>query len=357
MITLEDGVLQFRFPEVHEQARCSIKFQRTLRIPDDGKNYPLPPGLGRFPMRHLDDHAARLPEAWHRRGGVMLPMHQAEAMWIDFGSERSLHAGAVNYPFAIKVATGKVCALTGDTWMNHLNRDLQDYVVAPRQRWLDGYCVGKGVIRQFVAMPLHEGYTAEEQLTGAATYGGLQIVAYPMKRERYEQLAREYEQLVRRCKQRAGEVSEVTKAVLLRSLEKEKVFYSKSPNFGLSPGGRMRQSIRDDHHGLDAWDQRHASRCFVTIVNSAQWMAVTRERPPTNPPSAKTYTEMGLPWFDYYDGDAEAVAGAEKLKTLASVAQVAENKGATPLPDNDSVDITNIVRLGNQKARPVRECE
>ena len=180
MITLENDVLEFRFPEVHEKARCSIEFQRTLRIPDDNNDYPLPPGLGQFPLRHLDDFATRCPEAWRRRGGVLLPMHQAEALWINFGSG--------SYPFAVKIATGKVCALTGDVWVNHLNRDPQDYVVLPEQPWLDGYCVEKGVIRQFVAMPLGEGYTVEEQLTGAAMHGGLQIVAYPMKRERYEAL-------------------------------------------------------------------------------------------------------------------------------------------------------------------------
>ena len=84
MITLNDNALQFRFPEVHDDARCSIEFQRTLRIPDDDKVYPLPPGLGRFPMRHLDDYARRLPDAWRRRGGVILPMHQAEALWVNF---------------------------------------------------------------------------------------------------------------------------------------------------------------------------------------------------------------------------------------------------------------------------------
>ena len=44
----------------------------------------------------------------------------------------------------------------------------------------------KGVIRQFVAMPLGAGYTAEEQITGKAEHGGLQIVVYPMKREVFE---------------------------------------------------------------------------------------------------------------------------------------------------------------------------
>ena len=179
MIVLDDDRLEFRFPEVHAAARCTIEFQRTLRIPDDGKDYPLPPGLGAFPLRHLDDYAAGLPESWRERGGVIAPMHQAEALWINFGS---------NYPFAIKVATGKICAITGEVWINHLNLDPQDYAVLPDQPWLDGYCVEKGIIRQFVAMPLGEGYTVEEQLSGTAVHGGLQLVAYPMKAAYYEAL-------------------------------------------------------------------------------------------------------------------------------------------------------------------------
>ena len=159
MIVLEDNCLEFRFPEVHAAARCGIEFQRTLRIPDDGRDYPLPPGLGCFPLRHLDDYAERLPESWRVRGGVLAPMHQAEALWINFHSD---------YPFAVKVATGKVCAITGEAWVDHLNRDPQDYAALPEQPWLDGYCVEEGVVRQFVAMPLGEGHTVEEQLTGAA---------------------------------------------------------------------------------------------------------------------------------------------------------------------------------------------
>ena len=89
----------------------------------------------------------------------------------------------------------------------------------------------------------------------------------------------------------------------------------------------MKQEIYDDRYGLDAWDQRHVSRCFVTVVNSAQWMAVTGEQPPTRPPTAKQYTEAGLPWFDYYGGDAEVISGAEKLAGIKSVAQIAGEQG------------------------------
>ena len=81
MITLEDDSLTFRFPDVHEEAVCEIHFQRTLRLPDDGRTYPLPAGLGSFPLRHIDDFEG-LPEAFRKRGGVVMPMWQAEAMWV-----------------------------------------------------------------------------------------------------------------------------------------------------------------------------------------------------------------------------------------------------------------------------------
>ena len=330
MIVIEDNRLEFSFPEVHAAARCRIEFQRTLRIPDDGRDYPLPPGLGRFPLRHLDDYAERLPESWRERGGVIAPMHQAEALWINFDS---------GYPFAVKVATGKICAITGDSWVDRLNRDPQDYAVLPEQPWLDGYCVEEGVIRQFVAMPLGEGYTVEEQLTGAAVHGGLQLVAYPMKAARYE--AMRQPTFYKRRKVPFSDSLDTVSAPMMAPM-------------GLAPGGRMKQEIYDDFYGLDAWDQRHGSRCFVSLLNTTQWMAVTGTRPPSEPPTARDYAASGLPWFDYYGGDTQAVAGSDKLRGLASVAQHAKATGQEPLPDNETIATPPVVRVG--KRRVVREC-
>ena len=330
MIVLDNNSLECSVPEVHEEACCSISFQRTLRIPDDGSDYPLPPGFGCFSLRHLDDYANQLSAEWSARGGILMPMHQAEAMWINF----SAHAA---YPFAVKVATGKVCAITGDSWVDHLNSDPQDYLVLPDQPWLDGYCVDNGVIRQFVAMPLGDGYTVEEQLTGAAEHGGLQIAAYPMKRERYEALMAD-------------------RSYRHAQLEESGLVYDSSP-MGLAPGGRMKQDIYEDPHGLDAWDQRHVSRCYVTILNSAQWLAVTGEIPPDEPPTAQQYTDAGLPWFDYYREGPSAVPGATRLlKRAKSVAQTGAKKGASPLPHNETLTVRRRVRLGARVVRRVREC-
>ena len=187
MITLENDTLVFRFPEVHEDAVLAVNFQRTLRIPDDDTTYPLPPGIGNFPLRHVDDHAENIPASWIDHGGTVLPMYQSEAMWLCFGNGGwGGFDGSGPYPFAIKVATGKIDAVTGEPWSNGIGRSPQNYMVSPEQPWLDGYCVEKGIIRQFVAMPLGSGYSAEEQITGEAEHGGLQIIAYPMKASAYE---------------------------------------------------------------------------------------------------------------------------------------------------------------------------
>ena len=330
MITLERDRLTFRFPEVHEDAQCSINFQRTLRIPDDDKDYPLPPGLGSFPLRHLDDFAERVPDGWIEHGGVIMPMHQAEAMWLSFETGPYEE----EYPFAIKIATGKINAVTGDSWVNHLNQDPQDYITIPRQPWLDGYCVEKGTVRQFVAMPLGEGYSVEEQVTGTAEHGGLQIIVYPMKAELYEKIPKS---------------TGIEGGIFCLEPQDSRV------SMGLAPGGRMKQKIYDDEYGLDAWDQRYSRRCFVTIANSLVWAEITGERPPTAPPTAADYTNVGLPWFDYYDVDAKALEGAEALGNLSSVAKMGKDMGKTPLPENESVEAERIIKLRKEAARPVRE--
>ena len=103
MIELKQDALFFSFPEVHERARLRIEFQRTLRIPDDGRDYPLPPGLGRFPVRHVDDFAKEVPEVWLRHGGVTLPMYQSEAMWLNENStnENALMVRGLSLVFLI----------------------------------------------------------------------------------------------------------------------------------------------------------------------------------------------------------------------------------------------------------------
>ena len=123
------------------------------------------------------------------------------------------------------------------------------------------------------------------------------------------------------------------------------VLEDSTPDMGLAPGGRMKQEIYDDPYKMEDWDLEASSRCFVHLCNSMVWRQVTGDTPPTVPPTSKEYNDAGLPWFDYYDDQAVAVAGSKKLDKLESVAIMAEKKGDVPLPENESVTPERIVEL------------
>lgn len=345
MIELKTDKLVVSFPELPEQPQLTIDFQRTLRIPDDGKDYPLPPGLGSFPLRHIDDFAQRVPGGWLKRGGVLLPMWQAEALWLNF-RPRALDSRGTPYRFAIKVATGKVSAVTGESWRRGLTRNPQDYLVVPGQRWLDGYCVEKGIIRQFVAMPLGEGYSVEEQLTGEAEFGGMQIEVFPMRLDIFNE------------RFPVKPEPEFLQDTNIRFSARGTPSAGAARSMGLAPGGRMRQEIFQDPFSIHDWDTEHGSRCFIHLVNSTGWQALTGQRPPTHPLTARHYTDAGYPWFDYYDAELKAVDGSEILAGLKSVKAIGEQKGTSPLPENNSVSVTNLINLrAGLQPQQVRESD
>ncbi len=259
MIELKSDRLVVSFSELSRDAVLTIDFQRTLRIPDDGKDYPLPPGLESFPLRHIDDHADRVPAAWLKRGGVLLPMYQSEALWLNFRAQH-VPDRETSYPFAVKVATGKINAATGESWRDGLSRNPQDYLVVPTQPWLDGYCVEKGIIRQFVAMPLGEGYTVEAQLTGEAEVGGVQIEVFPMKLAVFE---KRFPKVSRRVFREAMMDTQCCLAAPMAGM-------------GLAPGGRMRQEIYEDPYSIHDWDTDQRSRCFVT--DERRWVDAKAQR-------------------------------------------------------------------------------
>jgi hypothetical protein len=242
-------------------------------------------------------------------------MWQAEACWIAFDSP-------TGYPMAVKVAAGKINAVTGRPWSDALNHDEQDFFEVPAQPWLDGFCVTKGTVRQFVAMPLGRGYTAEEQITGASEFGGVQLLVRPLRGEIWEG---------RKCA-RMSEVEEFTllRCVTLAHRTAEPVA------MGLAPGGSIRQHIAEATESPRHWAPKEAQqRCFVHLVNSAEWQRLAGSAPPTQPPSAADYTRAGLPWFDWYS-DQPSVDGSTMLDELQTVLQLGYAKGEKPLPENES---------------------
>ena len=315
MITLQHEQLVFRFPHIDDDAGVRIDFQRTLRLPDDGRDYHLPPGLGRFPLRHIEDFDLGVSNHRKARGGIIMPMFQTDAMWLNFSS---LGYGRQKLPVALKIGAGKINAVSGEKWTDGLSQDPQNYVVLPDQPWIDGFNVAKGKVRQFVAMPLGQEYTVEEQIDPKSDVGGTQIEAIPMKKEAYEKLKAEQEE------------ASSAKFGLIMSMKCE------SMEMGLGMGGSIRQEIYDDEYGLDAWDLDNSQRCFIMLTNAEQWMAITGEEPPLSPISAEDYSKAGLPWFDYYGGDRKTIEGAKALGNIKSIKSIAHEKRDPVWPEKKS---------------------
>jgi hypothetical protein len=355
MLQLTHDSLVFSFPDVHPDAKVRISFMRTLRIPDDGKTYPLPPGLSTFPLRLVDDFKDRIPLSWKEHGGVMLPMFQSEAMWLNFSSQYIQRHGA--YPFVVKVATGKRSALTGEAWTSELRA--KDYCVVPTQPWLDGYVVEKDTIRQFVAAPLGMGFTAEEQITGKAEFGGLQIEVMPMKREVFDRrFPKQETSMLRGMMSLSDQLNEQGASYNMMGFA---AAAAAAPDMGLAPGGRMKQEVFEDPYEFSDWNQGHHGRCFVHLTNSLAWRAITKHEPPTVPVTAEDYTSHGLPWFEHYADGVRALRksldGTKLTKDLKSVLELGFQKGFSILPENESVAIKSdqVVKLGTPNKDEVRD--
>lgn len=288
---------------------CTIRLERTLRLPDDGKTYPLPPSLGAFPIVPVADHAERVPARWREAGGFIVPMYQREALWLNF-------LGHEWHPVAIKVGVGKVNAISGARWDHRLRARPQDYLVCPPQPWLDGIKTDDGAIRQFVAMPLGAGFTVEGQVTGAEQFGGLQLVVFEAKRGKFPEENPTPPGFARR-------------GLAEGSAPLQPLAAPPSAEMGLGAGGKMTQAIYPDPHGVGTWDERNTGEVIIHIVNSEQYRAITGIAPPPTPVDAAEYTSHGYPWYKLYDEEKGDIAASDTLQKVRSVQELDREKGST----------------------------
>lgn len=177
-------------------------------------------------------------------------------------------------------------------------------------------------VRQFIAMPLGQGYTAEEQFTGKAEFGGIQIIVYPMKKEKYLK------------------PKEMMKLYCIRAT-------MDCSTMGIAAGGRIKQEIYEDEYGYEVWDKNISNRCFINIANSEQWTQITNTLPPNNPMTAEDYSAQGLPWFDYYS-DNKVLKNEGLLSKLKGVASLWLDKKGTTLPNNHSIKEIKVKPIGKR---------
>jgi hypothetical protein len=364
-----------------------VRFQRTLRLPETG-THPLPPGLGDFPVRRVEDYPQTASEEMRARGGVMLPVYLREAMWMHFGGSTE--------PAALQVGVGKVCAVSGKPWSGTLARDPQNYLVLPRQPWLDGINSGKGTVRQFVAVPLGLGATVEGQVTGEEVFGGVQLQSFPLNDE---QLALWRKEERRRAERETaiglvggGGLFAGTGPVPMPPPGAAPVpppssgFTAPAPGggplppgapygaappaaapmfgapaaapraqaaMGLGVGGSMRQEVYRDTWPRGSWAGTPAGRIFVHLVTPPEWRRITGEAPPPSPVDRAAYTRAGLPWFEYYD-DEDAAHDLDPADALGTVKPVGDWLGddldpwQAPAPGQ-------VKPLGDAPGKPIQD--
>jgi len=267
----KDGLL-FSFPEVHPEARCSIIFQRTLRVPEDSGSYPVPPGLGRFALESIDDHRDSVPDSW-AGGGAFLPMYQSEALLVIFVGW---------YPFAIKVTSGGVNAVTGKKMQDEKYWRPQDYVVFPKRPWMEWFCVGNGRARQFVAMPTGKDFGSARGHGEACPGEDIRITAHPMRADAY------------------GEYRARRSALMSDGVGIDGVWNASVPGKNIF----QRRGERDGEFGQGSWELSAESGCSIYPVNTRDYARITGHTPPGKPPTRVEYTEAGLPWYGEYSEDA-----------------------------------------------------
>ncbi|KAK5199828.1 hypothetical protein LTR47_001715 [Exophiala xenobiotica] len=320
-----------------------ISFKRTVRVPDNCDHSKLPPDLGNFPLFKTKDYGHALPASMVAKGGLSMPMHSREAMWINFSGST---------PFAVKVYVGSVNAVSGEAAAETENAKLdrlahssekekvQDYVVVPHQQWLDGVTCDSGFVQQFVAMDLGNGYTVEAQVTGQEARGGLQFEITPVNlgylfSVQVKRLGGETTELpigahstvadVKRLialkegipafDQRliyAGRQLEDSQLVLeLTEGDETATFHlvlrmrgggGPRPNncreMGIAVGGFIEQGIVHDPYPAAAWNTAATVVFNVQILNASTFEAVTGILAPETPITMETYSNLGLPFFE-----------------------------------------------------------
>lgn len=262
-----------------------ISLERTIRVPEDDQEHWLPPTFGSFELTPTDYDLLKLPDEIKRRRGICFPIYEHEALWLNF----RLESDHFTLPVALRIAAGKINAVSGQIWSETTPNE-QDYIVVPDQPWLDGFNSGNNVIRQFVATEMGESQSVEAHLTGEEAWGGIQVLAIPMKPVHYAKMIAE--QIAER--DRFGGFES-------KSMDIEMCCESPSMSMGLGAGGKIRQTIETDPYGVDAWDFSRAQRLFISMINAGAWEAVSGESPHPSPIDAKTYNKSGGKWF-HLDG-------------------------------------------------------
>ncbi|CVK91361.1 uncharacterized protein FMAN_09498 [Fusarium mangiferae] len=366
----------------------TITFRRTIRVPDNKNTSGLPPDQGAFPLFKIQDYARTFPLSMAQKGGMFIPMYQREALWIKFESTKT---------YAIRIHVGNVNIVSGEpnvpNYATELRRrqllkkekSIQDYIVVPDQKWIDGVATAPGQVKQFVAMPIGTGTSVECQMNGEETSAGIQLDITRLD----PLLSGPKDNINVMVKELGGKISNYflsrfSRVETLKSFVKAKVgvdvacqtlvwasqnlkdklrlcdynlengavlhlftrlrggsLMIQEQEMNIAAGGLIRQNIVE--HPKGEYKKTSQITINLQILNSVSFKRVTGQEPPKSPISAATYAKAGHPFFSLDEGPTTISGNFSDLQSIAQLKGRPErNVGGIPILDVETKEILRV---------------
>ncbi|KIV87468.1 hypothetical protein PV11_03011 [Exophiala sideris] len=373
-----DNVVEIRRENGFE--RLEISFKHTVRVPDNSDKSDLPPDMGTFPLYKTEQYAQSLPDSIVAKRGIFLPMYQREAMWLNFEASGpfavKIYAGSINVVSGEPIAESHETKLRRQAFLSR-NQCLQDYIVVPGQKWLDGFATSDGVVRQFIATKLGDGYTVEAQFTGQEVYGGLQIEITPAivniksGQKTFSIVVQycttgEYYRFPFDSRTTVRDLQTVIHGILGMPVYKQRLMYwgermrddetifaytgacenelvvlsewligggpGPSPEeIGLAAGGSIKQAIVPDEFPAANWHKSATIVFNAQLLDAASFEAVTGVPAPETPITMETYANLGLPFFKLHEEQSDVHGSFEQVKSVGEIEGTQEQTVNVPV--------------------------
>ena len=123
---------------------------------------------------------------------------------------------------------------------------------------------------------------------------------------------------------------------------------------GIAPGGFIKQNIQQDTYAADSWDRERTIIFNVQILNSDSFQRVTGMPPPETPISAKTYSDLGLPFFERYEETSSIKGDFGDLKSIKTIDKIKAQDGDDDVEDEPCYPNPIIVLNPGCERRPFR---
>lgn len=268
-----------------------VNLHRTVKVRDNNESSNLPPSLGTFEIYKVSDYLDKCPKTWSK-DDCFIAMHSEEAMWISLQTCE---------PVAIVVGAGSINAINGNPITEKLEKD--GYLVSPPQPWLDGWKGDDGTVYQFIATEVGENKTIGEQLAQTKDHAILISVFKARNPEKLKPYLT------------PGEAWGDSEAGDLE-FEAFGGCCSFGTEMGLGKGGKIKQKIYEDPHGIEEWLEAPVKIVKVYLINASEFAEITGQLMPPSPVMAEQYTGI---WFGLKDKQMPDVPGTTVFDKLKNV--------------------------------------